>query len=265
MIPRALAIAASDSSGAAGLQADLKTFAARRVYGMAALTALTAQDSLQIAAFQRVPPEFVAQQIRVVLADLGADAIKCGLLLSAEVIAAVAESVPPEAPNLVVDPVLVDGKGRLIVAPEALEAYKRLLFPRARLITPNLEEARLLTGLPLTRPEALPEAARLLAAFGARAVLIKGGHAESEAIHDVLWEADQLTVLTSPRLAAHNPRGAGCTFAACITAELAHGRDLRTAVQTAQAYVREALQAAMTWRLGKGERAVLDHGAPHLP
>lgn len=260
MIPRALAIAASDSSGAAGLQADLKTFAARRVYGMAAITALTAQDSTHIAALHRVPPEFVAQQIRVVLEDIGADAIKCGLLLSAEIITAVAESLPADAPNLVVDPVLVDGKGRLIVAPEAIEAYKRLLFPRARLITPNFDEARLLTGFPEATAADIPAMARALAAYGARAVLIKGAHADSAVIHDVLWEAEQLHVFEIPRLAAHNPRGAGCTFGACLTAELAHGRALLTAVQTAQAYVQAALKAALTWRVGKSDRAVLDHG-----
>ncbi|PJF31750.1 MAG: bifunctional hydroxymethylpyrimidine kinase/phosphomethylpyrimidine kinase [Candidatus Thermofonsia Clade 1 bacterium] len=261
MIPRALAIAASDSSGAAGLQADLKTFAARRVYGMAAITALTAQDSTHIAALHRVPPEFVAQQIRVVLEDIGADAIKCGLLLSAETIAAVAESLPADAPNLVVDPVLVDGKGRLIVAPEALDAYKRLLFPRARLITPNFDEAHLLAGFLEATADDIPEMARALAGYGARAVLIKGAHADSAVIRDVLWEADQLHVFESSRLAAHNPRGAGCTFAACLTAELAHGRDLLTAVPTAQAYVQAALKAALTWRVGKGDRAVIDHGA----
>lgn len=261
MIPRALAIAASDSSGAAGLQADLKTFAARRVYGMAALTALTAQDSTHIAAFHSLPPEFVAQQIRVVLADIGADAIKCGLLLSAAIIAAVAESLPAEPPNLVVDPVLLDGNGRLIVTPEALEAYKRMLFPRARLITPNFDEARLLTGFSDATIADSPEMARALAAQGARAVLIKGAHADSAVIRDVLWEADQLHVFETPRLAARNPRGAGCTFAACIAAELAHGHDLATAVRAAQAYVRAALAAAQAWRLGRGARAVLDHGA----
>ncbi|MCS6872395.1 MAG: bifunctional hydroxymethylpyrimidine kinase/phosphomethylpyrimidine kinase [Anaerolineae bacterium] len=261
MIPRALAIAASDSSGAAGVQADLKTFTARRVYGMAALTALTAQDSTHIAAFHRVPPDFVAQQIGVVLDDIGADAIKCGLLLSAETIAAVAQALPVEAPNLVVDPVLVDGKGHLIVTPEAIDAYKRLLFPRARLITPNFDEARLLTGLLDATADDMPRMARALASYGARAVLIKGAHANSTLICDVLWEADQLYVFETPRLAAHNPRGAGCTFAACLTAELAHGHDLLTAVPTAQAYVRTALKAALDWRVGKGERAVLDHSA----
>ncbi len=264
MIPRALAIAASDSSGAAGVQADLKTFMARGVYGMSALTALTAQDSTQIAAFHRLPPDFVMQQISLVLNDLGADAIKCGLLLSAEIITAVAESIPPEFPALIVDPVLVDGSGRQIVTPEALEAYKRLLFPRARLITPNLDEVHLLTGLTITTVDDLLRAARALADLGARAVLIKGGHADAHIIRDVLWEADQVHVFETPRLAVRNPRGAGCTFAACITAELAHGRTLMTAVQTAQAYVQAALAAATDWRMGKSERGVLDHGAKSL-
>jgi hydroxymethylpyrimidine/phosphomethylpyrimidine kinase len=261
MIPRALAIAASDSSGAAGLQADLKTFAARRVYGMAALTALAAQDSTHIAAIQRVPPDFVAQQISVVLDDLGADAIKCGLLLSAEIVAAVAAALPSDVPNLVVDPVLVDGRGRLIVAPEALDAYKRLLFPRARLITPNLDEARLLSGLPLRSADELPQAARALAALGAQAVLIKGGHFAQDTICDILWEADQPYCFESLRLPVHNPRGVGCTFAACITAELAKGQALYAAVQMAHTYIHAALAAAAEWRLGKGERAILDHGA----
>ncbi len=260
MIPRALAIAASDSSGAAGMQADLKTFLARGVYGTSALTALTAQDSTHIAAFHRVPPHFVAQQISVVLNDLGVDAIKCGLLLSADVIAAVAESIPPDFPVLIVDPVLVDGSGRQIVTPEALAAYKRLLFPRARLITPNLDEVRLLTGLTLTTVDDLYSASQTLADLGVRAVLIKGGHADAQIIRDVLWEADQVHIFETPRLAVQNPRGAGCTFAACITAELAHGRDLITAVRTAQAYVRAALAAAADWRMGKSERGVLDHG-----
>lgn len=262
MIPRALAIAASDSSGAAGLQADLKTFTARRVYGMAALTALTAQDSTHIAAIHRLPPDFVAQQISVVLSDLGADAIKCGLLLSAEIVEAVSAALPPDTPNLVVDPVLVDGKGRAIVSPETLDAYKRLLFPRARLITPNVDEARWLTGLPLRTADELPQAARALVAFGARAVLIKGGHLAQNTVCDVLLDADQLYCFESPRLAVHNPRGIGCTFAACITAELAKGHTLHQAVQIAHAYVQAALTAAADWRIGKGERAILDHSAP---
>ncbi|MFQ3535970.1 MAG: bifunctional hydroxymethylpyrimidine kinase/phosphomethylpyrimidine kinase [Aggregatilineales bacterium] len=261
MIPRALAIAASDSSGAAGLQADLKTFAMRRVYGMAAVTALTAQASTHIAAIHCVPPDFVAQQIRTVLMDIGADAIKCGLLLSAEIIAAVAEALPLNVPNLVVDPVLVDGRGCLIVTPEAIEAYKRLLFPRARLITPNFDEARLLTGFLDATADDLPHMARSLAESGACAVLIKGAHAESAAIQDVLWEGEALHIFEAPRLAAHNPRGVGCTFAAYITAELAHGRDVHTAVQMAQAHVQAAIAAALDWQVGKGDRAVLDHGA----
>ncbi len=260
MIPRVLSVAASDSSGAAGLQADLKTFEARQVYGLSAVTALTAQDSQHISALQVVNPEFVGEQIAVVLSDIGADAIKTGLLLRAETIKAVSCALSEygwNSHNLVVDPVLVAGDGRCLVDDGAVAAYIELLFPQALLITPNLDEAAILTGIRVDDPDSMCEAARLLHEMGPSHVLVKGGHLGlNERAYDVLYDGSEFHEFRSVRLPIRNARGTGCTFAACITAEVAKGHDVLTATDIAKQYLTTALTAAAGWKVGKGRGTV---------
>jgi hydroxymethylpyrimidine/phosphomethylpyrimidine kinase len=261
---RALAIGASDSSGAAGIQADLKTFEARQVYGLSALTALTAQDSTRIHGIQVLEPGFVAAQIRVVLNDAGADAIKTGLLMRREIIEAVAANILSADTPLVVDPVLVDGRGRALVDEGGITAYRELLFPRALMITPNLNEAALLTGQPVENTRDMRGAARALHDLGPRYVLVKGGHLADGEMLDVLFDGRDIVELPVDRLPSVNARGTGCTFAACITAEIARGRDVLSAVQVAQRYLGAALRGALDWQVGAG-RGTLFHATGRAP
>jgi len=258
--PRVLAIAASDSSGAAGLQADLKTFTARGVYGLSAVTAITAQDSVGIKAIQTVQIPFISAQIAAVVNDIGVDAVKTGLLPGAPLIEAVSLALLDNVPCLVVDPVLVTGAGLRFADDTHVKAYRDELFPYARIITPNLDEAAILLGVEKTTlyaPEALREAARRLRQeTGAAAVLIKGGHLPGNLMIDVLCDGDTLYDYVGERLPIENPRGTGCTFAACITAELAKGHPLPEAVQTAKDYLAAALRAAIGWRMGQGRGTV---------
>jgi hydroxymethylpyrimidine/phosphomethylpyrimidine kinase len=260
VIPRVLSVAASDSSGAAGMQADLKTFEARQVYGLSAVTAITAQDSMRIAALQIMKANLVAEQITAVLTDIGADAIKTGLLLKAEIVKTVATAIDEagwKLPTLVVDPVLVAGDGRCLVDDRAIAAYVEFLFPRALLITPNLDEASILTGLNVNDPESMCEAARQLHELGPRYVLVKGGHLGiNERAYDVLYDGTDFHEFRSVRLPVKNARGTGCTFAACITAELAKGHDVPTAAAIAKQYLTTALTAAAGWKMGKGRGTV---------
>lgn len=246
--PTALTIAASDSSGAAGVAADLKTFAAHQVYGLLAITALTAQDSQAIYAVQPLPPEFIARQMRAVLTDMGADAAKTGLLFNAPTIRAVAAAFAESgfAAPLVVDPVLVAGDGRRLVDAAGLAAYREALFPQAALITPNLTECGLLLEGAVTTAEEMSAAALALCArYNLPAVLVKGGHLPSGVMIDILAVGGTLHHYETPRLALDNPRGTGCTFSAAITAELAKGTALPDAVRLAQGYLQRALAAAV--------------------
>jgi hydroxymethylpyrimidine/phosphomethylpyrimidine kinase len=266
-IPRVLTIAGSDSSGAAGAQADLKTFEARGVYGMSALTMLTAQNSTGIQAVQPLPIEFIASQIDSVLTDIGADAIKTGLLLRAETVRLVADKVQQYAiESVVVDPVLIDGAGRRLIDAAAEEAYRTALFPKALIITPNLDEAGLLVGKRLENVADIRKAAVTLAAYGSRWILIKGGHlqANSNSLIDILYDpaTDEYYEFRAPRLPVGNTRGPGCTLASAIAAEIAKGWDVPAAVEAAKRYVGEALLAASEWKLGAG-RGTLYHGYAH--
>ena len=268
MIPRVLTIAASDSSGAAGLQADLKTFEARQVYGMSALTAITAQDSKHIESVKVLDAAFVASQISMVLADLGADAIKTGLLFNEQIIEAVIEALPnagAASETLIVDPVLVAGDGRPLVSDQTIEAYKKRLFPRALLITPNIDEVVILTGLSVNDAETMCQAARVLQEMGPRYVLVKGGHLRwSDRTLDVLYDGSDFQEFRAVRLPIRNARGAGCTYASCIAAEVAKGHDVPTAVGIAKQYLTVALTAAAGWRLGQG-RGTIFHSTGRPP
>ncbi|MBX3064732.1 MAG: bifunctional hydroxymethylpyrimidine kinase/phosphomethylpyrimidine kinase [Anaerolineae bacterium] len=258
-IPCVLTIAASDPSGAAGVQADLKTFEARQVYGLSAITALSVQNSVSFQGLRVMEADFVRQQIEALVSDINIAAIKTGMLLRADIIETVIAAIPPQLPA-VIDPVFVTGEGKRFVDDPVIEGYRRQLFPRATLITPNLLETAILVGHPVEDVPAMREAARQLHQDGARAVLIKGGHlATTDHMIDVLYDGRDFYEMDSPYLPVKNPRGTGCTFASCIAAELAKGADLLTAARTAKAYVAAALEAALDWHIGHG-RGTLFHG-----
>jgi hydroxymethylpyrimidine/phosphomethylpyrimidine kinase len=264
MIPKVLTIAGSDSSGAAGVQADLKTYEARGVYGLSALTLVTAQDSTGIQALHTLPPEFVAAQIESVLQDMGANAVKTGLLLRADVIRMVAQKMNDyQVQNLIVDPVMVAGDGRRLLNEEADHAYIHDLFPRALIITPNLDEAQLLTGKRVQNMSEMMIAAEMLRQMGPRYVLIKGGHIrQGDEVIDLLYDGDKFEEFRGERLPTWNARGTGCTFASCIAAEVAKGRSVVEACATAKTYVAGALRAAADWKMGRG-RGTVYHGFEH--
>ena len=261
MTPRvALTIAGSDSSGGAGIQADLKTFAALGVFGASAVTALTAQNTTGVRDVHGVPVANVVAQVEAVLDDLDVRAVKTGMLGTAEVVRAVA-GLSDRLPHLVVDPVMVASSGARLLEQSAEQAYVDALLPRAAVLTPNLHEAQVLLGASITTLDEQREAARALGALGPRAVLVKGGHAVTgvgdEAV-DVLWDGSRLLELRSPRVAGTNDHGTGCSLASAIAAGLAKGDDVGTAVAAAKAYVGRALVGGATWRLGNGH-GPLDH------
>jgi len=255
---RVLVIAGSDSGGGAGIQADIKAVMAMGGYAATAITALTAQNTLGVHGICPVPVAFLRQQIAVVLEDIGADAIKTGMLGDAEAVRAVAEEIGRRAPGvqLVVDPVMVAKGGASLLAEAAVASMRDLLFPLAALITPNLPEAETLLGRPIRD---MAEAAVALRETGAQAVLLKGGHAGGEEIADVLADADGIETFAFARIETRHTHGTGCTLASAIAAGLAQGLDLRQAVQRARGYVQAAIRTAPGFGRGHGP---LNHGAP---
>ncbi len=256
----ALTTAGSDSSGGAGIQADLKTFAALGVYGASAITALTAQNTQGVSAIHDVPPDFVAAQIDAVFADLEVGAVKIGMLSQAAIVETVAKALKHhQAKNIVLDPVMVASSGDRLLARDANDAVRRLLVPRARVITPNLPEAALLLDMQVARDEAEMEAqARaLIERFHAQAVLIKGGHGAGAESADLLVEQGNVTRFAEKRIATKNTHGTGCTMSSAIAAGLAKGSDLITATRAAKAYVTAAIAGADALRIGHG------HGPLH--
>lgn len=254
----ALTIAGSDSSGGAGIQADLKTFSALGVYGASAITALTAQNTQGVDAVLVVPPDFVARQIRVVARDLDIRAIKIGMLATSEIIEAVAEQLEalPDVP-VVLDPVMVAASGDVLLDEDAIETLRSILLPRATLITPNLPEAAKLLGKAEAKDEReMAAQAAALRRLGAKAVLIKGGHAEGSCAVDILLDVEGELRLAVPRTETKNTHGTGCTLSSAIAAELAKGASLREAATKAKAYVTAALAAADDLKIGKGSGPV---------
>ena len=254
----ALTIAGSDSSGGAGIQADLKTFAALGVYGASAITALTAQNTLGVEAVFEVPPEFVLHQIRAVARDLDVGAIKIGMLATSAVIAAVAEGLEefPDVP-VVLDPVMVAASGDPLLEEGAVTALRLGLMPLASLITPNLAEAARLLDAPEAGSEAEMEAqARMLRDAGAKAVLVKGGHAGGGEAVDIYLDAKGPLRLARPRIATANTHGTGCTLSAAVAASLANGASMREAVETGKDFITAALAKADTLRIGQGRGPV---------
>ena len=247
----ALTIAGSDSGGGAGIQADLKTFAAHGVYGTSAITAVTAQNTLGVTAFEAVAADLVTAQIEAVMSDIPAHAAKTGMLANAAIVEAVAAAVADlEVPFLVVDPVMVAKSGDRLIDDEALGAFRTELLSHAYLVTPNIAEAEALAGMKIVSDEDRREAARRIAASGASAVLIKGGHFPTPDISDLLFDRHEFIEFRHARVASRHTHGTGCTFAAAITAQLALGVSLREAIPLAQRYVAEAIRHAPG--LGRG-------------
>jgi hydroxymethylpyrimidine/phosphomethylpyrimidine kinase len=242
---RALTIAGSDSGGGAGIQADLKTFAAHGVYGTCAITAVTAQNTLGVTAIHTVPADMVVAQIEAVASDIGTDAVKTGMLATAAIVEAVAAAIADlDLPRVVVDPVMIAKGGARLLDEEAMEAMKTELLPRAMVITPNAAEAAALLGDEVRTLEQARAAARRLKALGPGAVIVTGGHIEGLYAVDVLFDGKDLVELQSPRISTTSTHGTGCTFASAITANLALGRSLREAAQRAKDYVLEAIRHA---------------------
>jgi hydroxymethylpyrimidine/phosphomethylpyrimidine kinase len=240
----ALTIAGSDSSGGAGIQADLKTFAAHGVFGTSAITAITVQNTRGVEDVVPLSPDLVVRQIDAVLDDLGAGAIKIGMLATAPIVTAVARALAARRPEaLVLDPVIAASGGAPLLDPEGIGALLAHLLPLAAVVTPNGPEAAILTGLSITSSTDLGRAARRLVALGARAAVVTGGHLAGPAI-DVLCDGRSLTELRADRIATVHTHGTGCTFSAAIAARLALGDDLPSAVRAAKAYVTRAIEQA---------------------
>lgn len=250
----ALTIAGSDSGGGAGIQADLKTFQELRVYGMSALTAVTAQNTLGVQGVFPMDAEAVAKQIQSVGEDIGADALKTGMLFNAEIIEAVSEKINHFGwEKVVVDPVMIAKGGASLLQQEAVSALKKHLIPVSLVITPNIPEAEVLTGIKISSLEEKKEAAKILLAMGARYVLIKGGHDEggTESV-DVLFDGTEFTSFSSPRVKTKNTHGTGCTFSAAITAELAKGASVYEAVSVAKEFIQAAIEYPLEIGSGHG-------------
>ncbi|WP_411887314.1 bifunctional hydroxymethylpyrimidine kinase/phosphomethylpyrimidine kinase [Hydrocarboniphaga effusa] len=263
---RLLTIAGSDSGGGAGIQADLKTFAALGCYGMSAITALTAQNTTGVRAIHATPPEFLSQQIDAVVEDIGVDAVKIGMLHSPEIVRTVAGAiVRHRLPNVVFDPVMVATSGARLIDEPAVEVLVKELFPRTSLVTPNLDEAALLVGFAIHDDITLQRAAERLIARGARAVLLKGGHLPGEDVVDLLLTADgSRQIWRASRIHSRNLHGTGCTLSSAIAAQLALGDDLVAAVGAARDYVRKAIESGAAVRTGCGH-GPLDHGFAPRP
>ena len=249
MIPTALTIAGSDPSGGAGIQADLKTFHQHKVYGMAVITLLTAQNTRGVQAVYRMKPRQVMSQLEAVLADIPPQAAKTGALGDEAILRAVGRASRKFRFPLVVDPVMVSKHGAPLLKPSAVRVFIKELLPYATLVTPNLCEASVLSGIQVCDLESMARAARIISEFGPQAVLIKGGHLKGEAT-DLFYQEGRVRLLKSPRIRTRHTHGTGCTYSAAMTAELAQGRSLFVAVSRAKKFITEAIRTAPG--LGKG-------------
>lgn len=248
---RVLTVAGSDSGGGAGIQADLKTITLLGGFGMSAITALTAQNTLGVRGIHPAPAEFVAAQIEAVLDDLGADTIKTGMLFDAEIVALVAATIARRGLPAVVDPVMIAKGGAPLLQREAVEAVRDKLLPRTYLLTPNLPEAEALTGLAIGSEAGMERAARALQQMGARNVLLKGGHLDGDAV-DLLLTGGDLHRFPAPRIPSRSTHGTGCTFSAAIATFLAQGLPLVEAVAAAKGFITEAIRSAVPLGSGHG-------------
>ena len=261
--PIVLSIAGSDSSGGAGIQADLKTFSALGVYGTTAITAITAQNTLGVHAQHPIPAEMVYNQIVAVLDDLHPSFVKIGMLSNPEIVLAVAEALSKYPLSIVLDPVMVSSSGHRLLSVEAQEVIKQKLLPMATLITPNLPEMEALTGFPLSTYKEKEKAARCLMNSGAKAILLKGGHEEGDVKTDILFSNSatgiQSAMFTSETVATRNIHGTGCTLSSAITAFLARGLALEEAIVEAKKYISNAIQSGANIAIGHGFGPV-NHG-----
>ncbi|MFC0239781.1 bifunctional hydroxymethylpyrimidine kinase/phosphomethylpyrimidine kinase [Rhodopseudomonas telluris] len=258
-IPIAVTIAGSDSSGGAGIQADLKSFSANGVYGASVITALTAQNTLGVTGIHAVPADFVTAQIDAVFSDLAVAAVKIGMVAQRPVIEAIAEGLARwSPPNVVLDPVMVATSGDRLIDDDCIDALRTMLIPRARVITPNLPEAAALLDDAMAEDQgAIERQGAALLALGCEAVLIKGGHGVGPTSTDYLFSAAGPLVLMAPRIATRNTHGTGCSLSSAIAAHLARGEELDLAVGHAKAWVSEAIATADRLEIGKG------HGPIH--
>lgn len=255
-IPSAMTIAGSDSGSGAGIQADLKTFAALGVYGTSVLTAITAQNTVAVTAVHEIPTDVISAQIEAVTTDIGADAVKTGMLSSSSIIECVAASLErhsgiPGTKKLVVDPVMVAKSGDSLLQEEAVGALRERLLPIAAVLTPNIPEAETLTGLAIVTDEDVRKAAQAIVAMGAASVVVKGGHRDGPAT-DLYYDGSSFREFTSPRIKTANTHGTGCTFASAVAAGLAKGMTTEDAVGKAKEFVTEAIRRSFTIGQGHG-------------
>ncbi len=252
---KALTIAGSDSGGGAGIQADLKTFAAHGVFGMSVITAVTAQNTIEVSAVQDISPEIIEKQIDAVLSDIGADGIKIGMVSRSASIEAIADTLGRyDFGPLVLDPVMVSKSGYALLQPEAAASLQSCLIPQATLVTPNLPEAELLSGMEIAGLDDMKKAAEKIWKMGAKNVLVKGGHLPGKAT-DLLFNGEEFTLIEGERIFTANTHGTGCTLSSAITANLAKGENMKSAVEKAKQYISIAISHSIS--LGKG------HGPTH--
>ncbi|MGB9866994.1 MAG: bifunctional hydroxymethylpyrimidine kinase/phosphomethylpyrimidine kinase [Bacillota bacterium] len=256
MVPRAITIAGSDSGGGAGIQADLKTFTSLRVFGMSAITAITAQNTLGVLGVQRVAPDVVRLQIQACVEDIGVDASKTGMLCDAEIVAVVAEAMKEfRLPKLVVDPVMVSKSGHRLLAEDAVRVLREKLLPLALVVTPNLAETSVLTGMDVNNLERMERAARLIHSMGPQFVVVKGGHlgrtGQGKAA-DLVYDGRDFTVLEKDWVDTKNTHGTGCTFSAAITGYLALGYQTLDAIRKGKEFVTWALRHSFSLGQGHG-------------
>jgi hydroxymethylpyrimidine/phosphomethylpyrimidine kinase len=258
-VGRVLIVAGSDSGGGAGIQADIKTCAAFGVYSATAITAITAQNTLGVQRIEAMAPDLVADQMRSVLSDIGADVIKIGMLANSQIIEAVADVIASDAEEttVVLDPVLVATSGDKLLEDKAIDALKDKLLPLADLVTPNIHEAKILTGIEVEDVDSMIKAGDALREMGAYAALMKGGHLSGQTIIDILVADEGNQMMTAPRIRSKHTHGTGCTLASAIAALLAQGAPLEVAVMEAREYVFQAIRTAP--KLGQGN-GPLNHG-----
>jgi hydroxymethylpyrimidine/phosphomethylpyrimidine kinase len=253
-IRKALTIAGSDSGAGAGIQADLKTFAALGVYGTSAITAITAQNTVGVTQVLALNPNLVGAQIDAIIDDIGADALKTGMLANKAIIDTVAKKIREHhLKNVVVDPVMVATSGDLLIQKNAVAALRNKLIPLATIVTPNIPEAEELTGMKLRTSADIEEAARRIIRLGAKNVIIKGGHGSGPAV-DLFYDGKKFTALNAPRIRTENTHGTGCTFSAAIAAYLAKGERLERAVALAKKYITDSIRFSFT--IGAGHSPV---------
>ena len=253
-VPKVLTIAGSDSGAGAGIQADLKTFAALGVYGTSVITAITAQNTVGVTKVAELSPSMVAAQIDAVIEDIGAEALKTGMLANSQIIEAVAKKIREHhMNNLVVDPVMVAKSGDLLLRKSAIDALRTRLIPLATVVTPNLPEAEELTGFRITKPPDFHKAAKQILGMGAKSVVIKGGHRRGPAT-DIFYDGEKFRYLSSPRIRTRYTHGTGCTFSAAIAAYLARGEEVEQAVALAKKYITQAIRQGFA--VGRGHSPV---------